>query len=71
MVPARVVLYILSFTGFVVSFMMRTDINITIVEMVTHRPPKNNNTYCYVPNYNSVLNSNTSDNNFTKNNIVS
>lgn len=69
-VPARVVLYILSFTGFVVSFMMRTDINITIVEMVTHRPPKNNNTFCYVPNYDNVFNnySNTTNNNFIKNN---
>ncbi|XP_043479113.1 sialin-like [Leptopilina heterotoma] len=34
MIPARVVLYLLSFTGFLVSFMMRMDINIAIVAMV-------------------------------------
>lgn len=47
MIPARVVLYLLSFTGFLVSFMMRMDINIAIVAMVkdsnseddTTRPP--------------------------------
>ncbi|KYN00569.1 Vesicular glutamate transporter 2, partial [Cyphomyrmex costatus] len=33
MIPARVVLYILSFSGFLVSFMMRTDINIAMVAM--------------------------------------
>ncbi|KAG7199009.1 hypothetical protein KM043_013161 [Ampulex compressa] len=33
MVPARVVLYMLSFSGFLVSFMMRTDINIAMVAM--------------------------------------
>ncbi|XP_043493359.1 sialin isoform X1 [Polistes fuscatus] len=33
MVPARVVLYMLSFSGFLVSFMMRTDINLTMVAM--------------------------------------
>ena len=34
MVPARVVLYMLSFSGFTVSFMMRNDINIAMVAMV-------------------------------------
>lgn len=44
-VPARVVLYLLSFTGFLVSFMMRTDINIAMVAMVKLPPPKvSNNT---------------------------
>ncbi|KAG8266832.1 hypothetical protein J6590_062967 [Homalodisca vitripennis] len=33
-VQARVVLYLLSFSGFLISFMMRTDINIAIVAMV-------------------------------------
>lgn len=37
MVPARLVLYMLSFTGFLVSFMMRSDINLTIVAMVKLR----------------------------------
>lgn len=37
-VPARVVLYMLSFTGFLVSFMMRTDINIAMVAMVRTPP---------------------------------
>lgn len=39
MVPARLVLYMLSFTGFLVSFMMRSDINMAIVAMVKLRPP--------------------------------
>lgn len=39
MVPARLVLYMLSFTGFLVSFMMRSDINIAIVAMVKLPPP--------------------------------
>ncbi|XP_063243204.1 sialin isoform X2 [Bacillus rossius redtenbacheri] len=39
MVPARVVLYFLSFTGFLVSFMMRTDINLAMVVMVKLPPP--------------------------------
>lgn len=53
-VAARVVLYFLSFTGFLVSFMMRTDINLAIVAMVKMPPPipKNITTeepqYCFV-----------------------
>lgn len=34
LIPARVILYFLSFSGFLVSFMMRTDINIAMVAMV-------------------------------------
>lgn len=33
-VPARLVLYFLSWSGFLVSFMMRNDINIALVSMV-------------------------------------
>ncbi|KAE8747674.1 hypothetical protein FOCC_FOCC005653 [Frankliniella occidentalis] len=42
-VPARVVLYMLSFTGFLVSFMMRTDINIAMVAMVRQPRPELSN----------------------------
>ncbi|KAG8266847.1 hypothetical protein J6590_062982 [Homalodisca vitripennis] len=41
-VPARVVLYLLSFSGFLIAFMMRTDINIAIVAMVKLANPSNN-----------------------------
>lgn len=34
-VPARVVLYLLSWSGFLVSFMMRNDINLALVAMTT------------------------------------
>lgn len=33
-IPARLVLYFLSWSGFLVSFMMRNDINIALVSMV-------------------------------------
>lgn len=54
-VPARLVLYMLSWSGFVVSFMMRMDINLTIVAMVVDSPrneTKNSSSlvsqeYCY------------------------
>lgn len=36
-VPARLVLYFLSWSGFLVSFMMRNDINFAIVVMVKTR----------------------------------
>ncbi|XP_065204342.1 sialin-like [Planococcus citri] len=54
MVPARLVLYMLSFTGFLVSFMMRTDINIAMVAMAKADIPKTTNSnlsqlYCYTP----------------------
>uniref|UniRef100_A0A1L8DEK6 Putative permease of the major facilitator superfamily protein n=1 Tax=Nyssomyia neivai TaxID=330878 RepID=A0A1L8DEK6_9DIPT len=36
-IPARVILYLLSWSGFLVSFMMRNDINIAIVEMTANK----------------------------------
>jgi hypothetical protein len=36
-VPARLVLYFLSWSGFLVSFMMRNDINFALVVMVKSR----------------------------------
>ncbi|KAF5281873.1 hypothetical protein FQR65_LT14517 [Abscondita terminalis] len=55
-VPARLVLYLLSWSGFLVSFMMRTDINLAIVAMVKDTNPylRNNSEniteiYCYAP----------------------
>ncbi|KPU79144.1 uncharacterized protein Dana_GF26894, isoform B [Drosophila ananassae] len=39
-IPARLVLYFLSWSGFLVSFMMRNDMNFALVAMI----PKNNNT---------------------------
>ncbi|KAL0275090.1 UNVERIFIED_CONTAM: hypothetical protein PYX00_003058 [Menopon gallinae] len=42
MLKARVVLYMLSFTGFLVSFMMRTDMNIAMVAMAKTNRPKDN-----------------------------
>lgn len=58
-VPARLVLYLLSWSGFLVSFMLRNDINLTIVAMVKQTPinnMKNNVTqeYCYVLNDNNI-----------------
>lgn len=56
MVPARAVLYFLSFSGFLVSFMMRTDINIAMIAMARLRRPSlfaanasSNPMYCYNP----------------------
>jgi hypothetical protein len=53
----------MSFTGFLVSFMMRTDINLAIVVMV-RMPPRNvsettDDLYCYVEGIsnNTLLNS--------------
>ncbi|XP_017771579.1 PREDICTED: sialin [Nicrophorus vespilloides] len=49
-VPARLVLYMLSWSGFLVSFMMRTDINMAIVAMVEEPEVKYLNQtdqYCY------------------------
>uniref|UniRef100_A0A1B6CNY2 Major facilitator superfamily (MFS) profile domain-containing protein n=1 Tax=Clastoptera arizonana TaxID=38151 RepID=A0A1B6CNY2_9HEMI len=62
-VPARVVLYMLSFSGFLVSFMMRTDINIAIVAMVKLPPPPPEHVnaslesplYCYNPSFNDTI----------------
>ncbi|XP_050292841.1 sialin [Anthonomus grandis grandis] len=48
-VPARLVLYLLSWSGFLVSFMMRNDINLTIVAMVAERPHDNSSVeYCFI-----------------------
>ncbi|KAL0110191.1 hypothetical protein PUN28_013680 [Cardiocondyla obscurior] len=64
MVPARVVLYMLSFSGFLVSFMMRTDINIAMVAMAK-MPSTNNETtaltsHCYtIPNASHETNTST------------
>ncbi|XP_044576084.1 sialin-like [Cotesia glomerata] len=66
LVPARVVLYMLSFSGFLVSFMMRTDINIAMVEMVKFQPvPSDSNvtkdSYCYeISNTTALLDNSTS-----------
>ncbi|XP_033226298.1 sialin-like [Belonocnema kinseyi] len=51
MVPARVVLYLLSFSGFLVSFIMRMDINLTMVAMAKAPLNADQNTtatHCYV-----------------------
>ncbi|KAH1018491.1 hypothetical protein HUJ05_006249 [Dendroctonus ponderosae] len=49
-VPARLVLYLLSWSGFLVSFMMRNDINLAIVAMVAEPPHTANSSaeYCFV-----------------------
>jgi len=54
MIPARAVLYLMSFSGFLVSFMMRTDINLAMVAMAKMRlRPENSSNVtelsCYVP----------------------
>ncbi|XP_045469677.1 sialin [Harmonia axyridis] len=58
-VPARLVLYMLSWSGFLVSFMMRTDINLTIVAMVAD-PPKTSlnisSEYCYTTDNETSIN---------------
>lgn len=41
-IPARLVLYFLSWSGFLVSFMMRNDINIALVSMVRQNVAVNN-----------------------------
>ncbi|KAG8266849.1 hypothetical protein J6590_062984 [Homalodisca vitripennis] len=41
-IQVRVVLYLLSFSGFLISFMMRTDINISIVAIVKLPTPSTN-----------------------------
>ncbi|EFA08478.2 Putative inorganic phosphate cotransporter-like Protein [Tribolium castaneum] len=49
-VPARLVLYLLSWSGFLVSFMMRTDINLAIIAMVEEPTLSVTNTtqeYCF------------------------
>lgn len=44
-IPARLVLYFLSWSGFLVSFMMRNDINFAIVEMVRTNENLSNKTW--------------------------
>jgi hypothetical protein len=43
-VPARLVLYFLSWSGFLVSFMMRNDINFALVVMVKTNTTQQNST---------------------------
>ncbi|CAK9830210.1 Vesicular glutamate transporter 2 [Anthophora retusa] len=64
MMPARVVLYMLSFSGFTVSFMMRNDINIAMVAMV--KPTSTSNTdvamtsqHCYATSNATLANNST------------
>ncbi|KAL1502126.1 hypothetical protein ABEB36_007318 [Hypothenemus hampei] len=49
-VPARLVLYLLSWSGFLVSFMMRNDINLAIVAMVSEPKSATNSSaeFCFV-----------------------
>lgn len=59
MIPARAVLYLLSFSGFLVSFMMRTDINIAMVAMAKMRLRSENSSNiteltCYTPSTNGT-----------------
>jgi hypothetical protein len=51
-VPARFVLYFLSWSGFLVSFMMRNDINFAIVVMV--KSPIENTTDLQNSTFNEV-----------------
>ncbi|XP_071438894.1 sialin isoform X2 [Hetaerina americana] len=53
-VPARVVLYFLSFSGFLVSFMMRTDINLAMVAMVRMPAQNVNKATSFVANVTST-----------------
>ncbi|KAK5638170.1 hypothetical protein RI129_012465 [Pyrocoelia pectoralis] len=52
-IPARFVLYLLSWSGFMVSFIIRSDINLTILAMVKDRqvstatPNKTDENFCY------------------------
>ncbi|XP_046407237.1 sialin-like isoform X2 [Ischnura elegans] len=55
-IPARVVLYFLSFSGFLVSFMMRTDINLAIVAMVRLSPSSANDVLSAADNMTFVEN---------------
>lgn len=56
-IPARLVLYFLSWSGFLVSFMMRNDINFALVAMVKDKPKD------FVTNENnSTLNGNVTQN---------
>lgn len=66
MVPGRVVLYLLSFSGFLVSFMMRMDINLAIVAMAKTKAgnattSSNQNPHCYVSTNSSFSVKNNTD----------
>lgn len=73
-IPARAILYMLSFSGFLVSFVMRNDINLAIIAMVRH-PPRNitgtNDTdvelYCFNPDTKSTNSSATDEPNMPNN----
>lgn len=57
MIPARAVLYLMSFSGFLVSFMMRTDINIAMVAMAKMRlRPENSSNVTQLSCYASITN---------------
>lgn len=49
-IPARLVLYFLSWSGFLVSFMMRNDMNFAIVAMIGNNTQKQNNNHSYTLN---------------------
>lgn len=57
--PARMVLYFLSLSGFLVSFVMRNDINIAIVAMVEQSSPlevsNSTSVSCFVVNVGTNL----------------
>lgn len=57
MIPARAVLYLMSFSGFLVSFMMRTDINLAMVAMAKMGlRPENSSNITQFSCYTSVTN---------------
>ncbi|KYQ56878.1 Vesicular glutamate transporter 2, partial [Trachymyrmex zeteki] len=62
MIPARVVLYMLSFSGFLVSFMMRTDINIAMVAMAKLPSTSNNETAMITSQCYTISNTSYSEN---------
>ncbi|XP_018361366.1 PREDICTED: sialin-like isoform X3 [Trachymyrmex cornetzi] len=62
MIPARVVLYMLSFSGFLVSFMMRTDINIAMVAMAKLPSTSDNETAVVTSQCNTISNTSYSEN---------
>ncbi|XP_035795386.1 vesicular glutamate transporter 3-like isoform X1 [Anopheles albimanus] len=66
LIPARVVLYILSWSGFLVSFVMRNDINFALVAMVEDSVANVNSTdHCSSSSLMSSLANNRSENPFS------
>lgn len=59
-IPARLVLYFLSWSGFLVSFMMRNDINFAITVMI-----KSEHNVSAASNGSSLLNGNSTSNHTT------